>query len=657
MFRIVLSAIVVSLLACMTGAASDPDRVAKVTSGELKEARVSWWGFDADDSTKSFQAAIDSKVPRLIVDRQAAPWTVGPIFLQSDQEIHFEEGVEILAKKGLFQGKTESLFSASNRKNIKLIGLGKGATFRMRKADYHTDEYSKSEWRHALAIRSCENILVENLSMVSSGGDGIYLGVATRGVPCRSTVIRNVICDDNNRQGISVISADKLLIEDCVLKNTWGTPPAAGIDFEPNAANEQLTDCVMRRCVLENNAGDGIEFYLGNLRKSETPISVRVEDCVVKSGKRYGMTFIIRDTAEHQVKGRCEFVNCRYENCEAGGISIDGKATDGIETVMKNTTIIACGKDEKKSAPIRLALSEFDDFGGIDFGDVRITDSVDRLPVLLTDVANWPKRTTGNLILEKSGATKTVRLDETWFAEKYPNRLRSIPKVTPAPENFVPAKTTGGDDVTLPTFWARKTGTFWIYAEQGKPIRFALGIRKIGRSDIGRSTATLTGPNGEVKKFTIQPESAASFEYKLDAAPVTGVYQLKVDVGSHAVRMIRCNAPIVFPATRLGLIASTGKLYLHVPKTAKEFGIRIRGEGTESVKATVIDPAGQAVWSEDAISSAAQFDRTAGEGKIEGVWQIVLERPVGAPFEDYSITVLGVPPLLGFSPDGLWIEK
>ena len=37
-----------------------PDLVAKVASGEIREARASWWGFDKDDSTVCLQAAIDS---------------------------------------------------------------------------------------------------------------------------------------------------------------------------------------------------------------------------------------------------------------------------------------------------------------------------------------------------------------------------------------------------------------------------------------------------------------------------------------------------------------------------------------------------------------------------------------------------------------------
>ena len=72
------------LLFCLCGSSlyadwAHPEMVAKVASGEVREARVSWWGFDAKDSTKYLRAAIGSGVPKLIVDRMPSPWIVMPL--------------------------------------------------------------------------------------------------------------------------------------------------------------------------------------------------------------------------------------------------------------------------------------------------------------------------------------------------------------------------------------------------------------------------------------------------------------------------------------------------------------------------------------------------------------------------------------------------
>ncbi|MDR2115808.1 MAG: right-handed parallel beta-helix repeat-containing protein [Planctomycetaceae bacterium] len=647
-------------------AAPQPEKVAQVVAGTLKEAKVSWWGFDAEDSTSFLQTAIDSKVPRLIVDRQPASWITGTLLLRSDLELVFEEGTELLAKKGLFQGLGEPLLAVSNAKNVKIIGLGNGATLRMRKADYHSDSYKKSEWRHGINLRSVENVVIENLSIIASGGDGIYLGVATRGVPCRNVTIKKVVCDDNNRQGISVISADRLLIEDCVLKNTWGTPPAAGIDFEPNRPDEQLTDCIMRRCRIENNFGDGIEFYLGNLLRSTIPISVRLEQCVVLSGKHYGFNFITHDTPELTVKGHCELIDCRFENCESGGIAIVQKSAKGVAVTMKNTEIVHCGK-EPETAPIRFRTNELDDFGGIDLGTIQITDHQKRLPVKLTDISTLPKQITGQLQLKRNNQTENLTINDSWLTQNYPNHLRAIQRVKPDTKDFVPlfvpleTKLSETDsrlpDSRLPVIWLRKSGTFWIYAEKGTPIRLTLAVRRIGNSELAPCSGTFTLPNGKTEKFKIPVESVQNFEYKTNSVAETGVYILQTDVGNHAVRLVQCNQPIVFPANPyLNLIASSCRFYFSVPAESKEFGIRIRGSENEAVKASVVNPAGQTVWTRDNINETVQFDQIRVDGNtgndnnnnnnIAGIWQIVLERPSRFVFEDFGVTLLGIPPIL-----------
>ena len=55
---------------------------------------------------------------------------------------------------------------------------------------------------------------------------GVYLGAGKNGAPNRHVRIREVTCTDHHRQGISVITAENLLIENTILKNTAGTPPA-----------------------------------------------------------------------------------------------------------------------------------------------------------------------------------------------------------------------------------------------------------------------------------------------------------------------------------------------------------------------------------------------------------------------------------------------
>ena len=80
-------------------------------SAAQDEVRVSSFGFDAEDSTRFLQAAINSGARRVIVDRQESAWITEPLFCVSDQEIVFEKGVVVEAKKGAFHGKNDCLFT------------------------------------------------------------------------------------------------------------------------------------------------------------------------------------------------------------------------------------------------------------------------------------------------------------------------------------------------------------------------------------------------------------------------------------------------------------------------------------------------------------------------------------------------------------------
>ena len=296
--------------------AAAPEKVARVMAGEIKEARAAWWGFDPAESTRALQAAINSRVPRLIVGNMGAPWITDRLTLVSDQEIVFETGVVVLAKKGAFAGKSDALFSLVCVTNVTLSGPG--ASLRMRRTDYDAPPYVKAEWRNVLTMKSCANVKVYGLTLAESGGDGIYLGCVKAEWPNRDIHIRDVVCDMNYRQGISVISAENLLIENTVMRNTSGTPPAAGIDFEPNHKGERLKNCVMRDCLTENNQGDGYAFYLPNMERTTEPVSIRLENCR-SAGDKYGVRITTGNSQEQAVRGAMVFSGCRFEKAQRSG--------------------------------------------------------------------------------------------------------------------------------------------------------------------------------------------------------------------------------------------------------------------------------------------------------------------------------------------------
>ncbi len=295
-----------------------------------EEVKVSDFGWDAEDATRYVQAALDSGARRVVFDRQAGPWIVTPLKARSHTEIVFEDGVELVAKRGGFRGVRDSMLMLDNVTNVAIVGHGpRGGIFRMHKADYRVEPYAPSEWRHALALCGAVGVRVENMSFIESGGDGICLGWGgKKGLThCRDVVVRRCVCDGNLRQGISVASAENLLIEDTVLKGTCGRLPGAGIDFEPDWPPHRIVNCTMRRCRVEGNAGNGVLIWLAGQNGSTRPIGIKVEDCTIEGNGGNGISVLVGGENRHvnPPLGSILFAGCLVTGNNCGSIEVCSK--------------------------------------------------------------------------------------------------------------------------------------------------------------------------------------------------------------------------------------------------------------------------------------------------------------------------------------------
>ena len=145
------------------------------TLGAQETVKASAFGFNPEDATAALQKAINSGAQKVIVDNTGKDWITRPLFLRSNQEIIFEDGVTLRAKKGEFKGVNDSLINLNNISNVIIRGEG-AVTLVMNKKDYDNPAlYNFSEWRHAISIRGATNIKISDLTLKSSGGDGIYV--------------------------------------------------------------------------------------------------------------------------------------------------------------------------------------------------------------------------------------------------------------------------------------------------------------------------------------------------------------------------------------------------------------------------------------------------------------------------------------------------
>jgi hypothetical protein len=441
-----LVGIVLAGLLCVpaSAAAKDfarPELVRDVLAGKRDEARVSWWGFDAKDSTDFLQAAINSKVRKLIVDRQASAWVTRPLTGVSNQEIVFEAGTELVAMKDAFRPKGDCLLSFSGCEHVTIRGEkqdgGKSARIRMHKQDYQSEAYEKSEWRHGLVFLACHNVLIEDLVIEKTGGDGIYLGTAPGKGPNRDVVIRRVDCDDNHRQGISVISAENLLIEDCLLRNTSGTDPQSGIDFEPNNAEDSLVKCVVRNCVAENNAGRGFEICPQFLSSRSKPTSIHLENCVSRKNTLHGIH--VCSAQKDAPVGLLSITHFVSDHDGMAGLSVQFNPCDGLRIELEDAVIRDSALHESFFTPLYVQGVPSDDrpAGNIHFKRVVVKDDLDRPILRISDRrGKGLKDVTGEIVLERKGRKEIITVDDAWLKRclllwKQREQAASAPTTTP----------------------------------------------------------------------------------------------------------------------------------------------------------------------------------------------------------------------------------
>ncbi|MGD9856564.1 MAG: right-handed parallel beta-helix repeat-containing protein [Planctomycetaceae bacterium] len=410
--------------------ARNPDAVQEVLDGRRTVANAAWWGFDADDATDALQGAIQSGAKRVVVPNMTREWRVRPIQLAGDQELVLEDGVVIAAKRGAYQGRGDSVFTASGISHLTIRGYG--AAVRMHKEDYIVGtvlanlgwnrwygQYEKAEWRMCLSIRGCDNVEVLGLTLRDSGGDGIYID-GGKGKPASSNIrLRDVVCDNNYRQGCSVISVDGLTVDNCEFNNTWGTPPSSGVDIEPDGAEQQLKNIVFRNCRFLDNYGDGIELHLPHQRASSAEISILFDTCRVTTSRGTGIR--VSKVADDGPAGLIEFRDCVVDGSEGYGIKVQDKSARRARVKFVRCTVRAAARDREYHAPwapiwLQLRAEKTDQPGGIDFIDSVVEDDRDR-PFLSTEGAASPSEffdITGDITVRNPHG---VRTDQTLAGE------------------------------------------------------------------------------------------------------------------------------------------------------------------------------------------------------------------------------------------------
>jgi polygalacturonase len=140
------------------------------------------------------------------------------------------------------------------------------------------------EWGMGIDVRGSSRITIRQVQVRDCWGDGIliagfddrtYIDPATDSPYSENVDIVDVVADGNRRQGVSLISGRNVAFIRPWLGNTAGTPPAAGIDIEPDLPTQSVANVHVIDAVTRNNQGPGIMLLLNKLQQ-DSYVSVAI---------------------------------------------------------------------------------------------------------------------------------------------------------------------------------------------------------------------------------------------------------------------------------------------------------------------------------------------------------------------------------------------
>ncbi len=599
------------------------------------------------DTTKIIQQAINSKAAKIIIGKKGSPWLTLPLELRSNLELVIEKDAVLKAKPGAYKHLNDCLLNAVGCKNLIIRGPG---SLVMNKQDYQNPKnYEHSEWRHAINLKSCENVTIENLDIISSGGDGIYIGSKPhlkfwKGAKhygkqyaklpnyCKNIKIKNCFIDDHHRQGISVISAENLTIKNCRLNNTNGTSPMAGIDFEPNNGSQRLVNCLLEDCTMQGNKNYGFLAYV-KIQNTSEPLSITVKNCTIKGGGK-GILLgkpVASRKINNPAEGFIKFIDCRIENTADSGIELKDFYSDGFKAIFENCKLINTGAKQPGRSPIMLHLSPgtVKNIGAAEFINTSVVDSQKRPLMQMSNLAGKP-------VAEK--ITGTVKyngqeVDMAAYVVKHEMNKPNLAKT--ADVKLATLLPSGGYKLkprrkSQPRLIMRQDTTFLLAATKGQEVKFNLLLQQVSRRyKTLPMKVTLTTPSGQKTTLPDAKCQNAANQYSFKAAE-PGVYTVTGHPKGNKLSIQSSNVPysIMLPKNNyLALYRPAGRVYFGIPAGINEFTIEVGGQGSETVNATVYIGKTQ-VATATSISAPRKFKISCKESDKPRYGSIVFDKAV-----------------------------
>jgi hypothetical protein len=361
------------------------------------------------------------------------------------------------------------------------------------------------------------------------------------------------------------------------------------------------------------------------------------------------------------VRGKIEYVGCRFEADALAGVYIRGNEADGCRVRFKCCAIIRRDERVTRLAPITIeAPRRLDlDVGNIEISDCIIRDTLVRQPLaLIASPMTGLRNLTGSLQVDSPNGEHFFTLDAAQLDEWFPSQglAAGIPRMTFDWKNtkLAAADVSATDGGT--TFRLRGEAVLLVWGEAGRPVALVAKVEPVGHNTPSAGVVNLTTPEGETTKLNPKVEDK---QLMCRLTPRrTGPHRWHWRSNSTTtIRPIRSSAPVAILGESLGvnLIRPVGTLYYFVPEGVNRFAIQIEGQGTaETVKAVIRDASGRIVDQQDNIATPHVFVLERDTTALAEIWSVTLDRASEGVLEDVSIQTLGVPPVFAATPSDLF---
>lgn len=203
------------------------------------------------------------------------------------QQLDAPVGYAFVFGANIGNGGTTSV--AGNIKNVTLRDL---KFYRAARTAYGS---SGDAWQfqHLVSLSAASSVLIDNCQFVGMQGDGLYIGSTNDGTAERHNqdiTIRNCLfdgIDGQNRNGISAIDCDRLLIEGNTFANVSNQYQPGAIDIEPDGnVYHVLRDITIRgnKCRANGGSNGSISIYLQNAAWTTQPSGFLIEGNDIDGG-------------------------------------------------------------------------------------------------------------------------------------------------------------------------------------------------------------------------------------------------------------------------------------------------------------------------------------------------------------------------------------